>query len=177
MPSGEILYYLHVPYQFIARKCRHSRDLLYISDTCAMASILLLLFFLTGIVGNLAMSDDCHDLLNTVMSSLDILERKSENHDQLLKENEELKKIVKDNQAQISELMMTIRNLKLFVYETRKDANFQNEISRLYIIKDSKIYEGDKGETQLKSAAFMDLRPEKHAKEDLEKDIKKRIRK
>ena len=123
------------------------------------------------------MSYDCHDLLNTVMSRLDILERKSENHDQLLKENEELKKIVKDNQAQISELMMTIRNLKLFVYETRKDANFQNELSSLYIIKDSKIYEGDKGETQLKSATFMDLRPEKHAEEDLEKDIKKRIRK
>ena len=128
-------------------------------------------------LGNLVVSNDCHDLLNTVMSRLEILERKSENHDQLLKENEELKKIVKDNQAQISELMMTIRNLKLFVYETRKDANFQNEISSLYIIKDSKIYEGDKGETQLKSAAFMDLRPKKHAEEDLEKDIKKRIRK
>ena len=38
-----------------------------------------------------------------------------------------------------------------------KMQNFQNEISSLYIIKDSKIYEGDKGETQLKSAAFMDL--------------------
>ena len=177
MPSGEILYYVHVPYQFISRKCRHSRDLLYISDTCAMVPILLLLFFSTGIVGNMAVSYDCHDLLNTVMSRLEILERKSENHDQLLTENEELKKIVKDNQAQISELMMTIRNLKLFVYETRKDANFQNEISSLYIIKDSKIYEGDKGETHLKSATFMDLRPETHAEEDLEKDIKKRIRK
>ena len=65
------------------------------------------------------MSYDCHDLLNTVVSRLDILERKSENHDQLLKENEELKKTVKDNQAQILELMMTIRNLKLYDYETR----------------------------------------------------------
>ena len=168
---------MQVPYQFIACKSRHSRDLLYLTENCVMASILVLVIFATGIVDNLAESFDCHDLRNTVMSRLDILERKSENQYQLLKENEELKKIVKYNQAQISELMMTIRNLKLFVYETRKDANFQNEISSLYIIKDSKIYEGNKGETQLKSAAFMDLRPETHAEEDLEKDIKKRIRK
>ena len=84
-----------------------------------------MLFFAKGIVYNLAQSFDCHDLRNTVMSRLDILERKSEHHDQLLKENEELKKIVKDNQAQISELMMTIRNLKLNVYETRKDVHFK----------------------------------------------------
>ena len=88
-----------------------------------------------------------------------------------------MKKIVKDNQAQILELMMTIRNLKLYVYETRKDVHFENEMSSLYIIRDSKIHEEDKGETQLKSATFTDLRPEKHVKEDLEKDIKKQIRK
>ena len=168
---------MQVPYQFIACKSRHSRDLLYLTENCVMASILLLVIFATGIVDNLAESFDCHDLLNTVMSRLDILERKSEHHDQLLKENEELKKIVKDNQVQILELMMTIRNLKLNVYETRKDVHFENEISSLYIIRDSKIHEEDKGETQLKSATFMDLRPEKHAKEDLEKDIKKQIRK
>ena len=142
-----------------------------------MASSLLLVVFATSIVDNLAQSFYCHNLLNTVMSRLDILERKSEHHDQFLRENDELKKMVKGNQAQILELMITIRNLELYVYETRKDVHFQNEISSLYIIKDSKIHGQDKGETQLKSATFVDLRPEKHAKEDLEKDIKKQIRK
>ena len=143
-----------------------------------MASISLLLFFATGVVDILVMSFHCHDLLKTVMSRLDTLERKSQNQDQLLKENEELKKIVKGNQAQISELMMTIRNLKVYVYETRKeDVHFQNEISSFNIIKDSTIQEYDKSKTQLQSETYSDLRPEKSVKEDFEKNLKKRIRK
>ena len=143
-----------------------------------MASILLLLFFATCVVDTLAVSFECHDLLKTVTSSLDSWERKSQNLDQFLKENEELRKIVKGNQAQISELMMTIRNLKVHVYETRKeDVHFQNEISSFNIIKDSTIQEYDKSKTQLQSETYSDLRPEKSVKEDLEKDLKKRIRK
>lgn len=76
--------------------------------------MIVLLFFAKCIAGNFATTFNKPNLLMNVMSRLEILERKSENYDILLQENEMQKQL-------ISELILRVKNLEERVECTNKE--------------------------------------------------------